>query len=385
MLCVAGIVGCGYGSPNDSAGGPDTGVGDISGRVISATSGDPVSGAMVTLSDAEGTMIEEVVSDSNGQFGFLALPVGAAFLTIANDGFLGIEQRADVIGGVSAQIAGSVIVADTGTATGTAGGTLIDAVVGLTLPNVPLELRAGVLRSVDTDLPVVASTTSDASGVYSFEDLAAGTYTAFADAEGFDLGAFTVFSSGGESFRNQNGSLSPTLPEGQFRIVLEWGETPSDLDSHLTGPDQAGSGRFHMYYADKTPDGSDHVQLDLDDVSSFGPETTTIRQTLPGIYIFSVHDFSNSGSTTSTAMSNSNARITLYTSEGSQIFYITPNITATVWTVLKIDGETGVATYVNNFGFEFEEPEVQSVRYLGATAYGPNAEPDDIFTDLPAK
>ena len=33
-----------------------------------------------------------------------------------------------------------------------------------------------------------------------------------------------------------------------FRVVLTWDEQPRDLDSHLTGPQTDGNGRFHIYY-----------------------------------------------------------------------------------------------------------------------------------------
>ena len=33
-----------------------------------------------------------------------------------------------------------------------------------------------------------------------------------------------------------DGVMTPILPAGETRIVLTWGEFPSDLDSHLTGP-----------------------------------------------------------------------------------------------------------------------------------------------------
>jgi hypothetical protein len=111
-------------------------------------------------------------------------------------------------------------------------------------------------------------------------------------------------------------SLSPTSGEGalqanEARIILTWGENPSDLDSHLTGPEPGlaesssnDQDRFHVWFANRNA--NDGVaNLDVDDVTSFGPETITIKpptgsSTLrPGIYRYSVHHWSGTGTMSS--------------------------------------------------------------------------------------
>ncbi|KMV01227.1 hypothetical protein ACS72_00355 [Acinetobacter sp. VT 511] len=90
---------------------------------------------------------------------------------------------------------------------------------------------------------------------------------------------------------NQTAIEIPTQDETRF--VLTWGKDPVDLDSHLVGP-AGDEGMFHTYYSDKQyyNNGELMVDLDLDDVTSYGPETTTIRHLLPGTYTFYVHHFS---------------------------------------------------------------------------------------------
>lgn len=73
-------------------------------------------------------------------------------------------------------------------------------------------------------------------------------------------------------------------------VVLTWGATPSDLDSHFTGPDGMG-GRFHMYYSDKNPAGG-VASLDTDDTSSYGPEVTALLKAVPGTYVYAIHNYS---------------------------------------------------------------------------------------------
>lgn len=152
---------------------------------------------------------------------------------------------------------------------------------------------------------------------------------------------------------------------GFLRIVLRWGSTPRDLDSHLTGPAVSGSGRFHTYYGQKHyyQDGSYNdanvedtveaylahkyaAELDYDDTDSYGPEITTIHAFTPGDYYFYVHDFTNLGSTTSTALSESDVTVTIYVGSSDEImrlsdgskaeFKISSSQAGTLWKVCKI-------------------------------------------------
>lgn len=84
------------------------------------------------------------------------------------------------------------------------------------------------------------------------------------------------------------------LNEALTRIKLNWGLTPSDLDSHLWGPSNNESGQFHIYFADRDVVVNDVVMfLDVDDISSYGPEVISIPEfALPGTYTYKVHNFS---------------------------------------------------------------------------------------------
>src|SRR5690606_4568481 len=55
--------------------------------------------------------------------------------------------------------------------------------------------------------------------------------------------------------------ITPPAPEGALRFVLVWGQVPSDLDAHLTGPNGTG-GRFHVYWVERT---HGPTRLDVDD------------------------------------------------------------------------------------------------------------------------
>lgn len=104
--------------------------------------------------------------------------------------------------------------------------------------------------------------------------------------------------------------------------MLTWGEYPSDLDSHLYYFDDDG-GNFHTCYYNKDyREGETLVaNLDLDDTTSYGPETSTVYQVAEnGVYSFYVHDYTNKDSDSSTAMSNSGAQVKLF-SEASWLLH----------------------------------------------------------------
>lgn len=172
-----------------------------------------------------------------------------------------------------------------------------------------------------------------------------------------------------EAIKNAFNTVGIVNPES-IRIVLEWGETPRDLDSHLIGPGILNSDeRFHTwympayktYYTDGTYNSSNLLpvaQLDYDDVESYGPEVTTIRVLTPGVYNFFVHDYSNRGLKPSTHMAKSGATVTVYKGYDKVVppFTIDPLSEGTLWEVFKLeildsDGNFTV-TGVNNYTYE---------------------------------
>ena len=100
---------------------------------------------------------------------------------------------------------------------------------------------------------------------------------------------------------NLNISLSPTITGDGMRFVLNWGENPRDLDSHLRTPDIEGS-THHVYYSNKgSATSAPYVTLDHDDTQSYGPETVTIYDFFTGVYHYYVHKFAGSGEITTSA------------------------------------------------------------------------------------
>jgi hypothetical protein len=138
-----------------------------------------------------------------------------------------------------------------------------------------------------------------------------------------------------------DGSCTVLRAPGLVWVELTWGATPSDLDSHLMTP--SGS---HIYFGTMgSCSASPWACLDVDDVSGYGPENTTIQQMSAGIYHFAVYNFSGTGSV-------ANARIRVYSDRGLIREWVASAAAGTNrwWYVFDLDGTTGGITEVNTFG-----------------------------------
>lgn len=103
-------------------------------------------------------------------------------------------------------------------------------------------------------------------------------------------------------------SVSKMMDLGQIRIVLDWGNSPSDLDLHLEKV-----GQYHIAYHHKRVADDRSARLDRDDVDGNGPETITITDVDDNAtYNCYVHDFSNRTNPDSKKLSKSRARISVY-------------------------------------------------------------------------
>ena len=232
---------------------------------------------------------------------------------------------------------------------GNISGTVTDAQTGDGVANVTVNLREG---GGATSGPVVQSTTTSVSGAYAIDDLVAGNYTAEALSPGYITNYFDVVVVGGETRGDQNVTITRELEGGQWRIVLTWGETPRDLDSHITGPTATGN-RFHVYYPSARrsyTDSATDVDLDVDDTTSFGPETVTIREQTSGIYRYSVHDFTNRRSSSSSAMAASGAKVEVFQGNNLVREFSVPNEAGTLWTVFELNGSNLVP--INQLSYE---------------------------------
>lgn len=74
---------------------------------------------------------------------------------------------------------------------------------------------------------------------------------------------------------------------GGVTMKLTWGAAPGDLDAHLYAPDGS-----HVYYANRGSQiSAPFASLDVDDVTSFGPEVITVSRLMVGTYRYAVNNF----------------------------------------------------------------------------------------------
>ena len=138
--------------------------------------------------------------------------------------------------------------------------------------------------------------------------------------------------------------MSPIPEPGEIRMVLNWGENPSDLDSHLKTP-QINGQRYHIMYSNRGSSNSNpFVTLDVDDTDGYGPETITIKQTFSGTYLYYIYQYSSTGN-----FSESGASIQIFNSpncDGERI-QIPIEGSGRYWYVCDINGDDGTINVIN--------------------------------------
>jgi len=323
--------------------------GELQGVVKDAVTNQPIEGVSVTLFEGNLNVNRTTTTSSTGQYNIQA-PIGDTYrVIIEKDGYQAeIYENIKIIPNACTYLETVLQISDSYIGNGTVKGKVVSALDGYGVPNITLELRKGINVKNGN---IVATATTDANGDYIITDLESGNYTAQISGAGYNTTYLTIICLGGTTRVGQNATISPILSEGETRIVLTWGATPSDLDSHLTGPDGSG-GRFHIYYGDKSY--LDYADLDLDDTTSYGPETTTIRQQLDGVYRFTVYDYTNGGSSSSYALANSSAIVKVYKGDTLVATYHVPTGQGgTVWTVFELDGDT--ITPINHMSYDLSD------------------------------
>jgi uncharacterized protein YfaP (DUF2135 family) len=123
------------------------------------------------------------------------------------------------------------------------------------------------------------------------------------------------------------------MPDKDFRMVLDWGEQPSDLDLHFEK-----TGGYHISYRNTRTASDGAAVLDRDDTSGYGPETITVAKAdQRSEYSLYVIDYSNRNSSSSSALSRSGAAIRIYSQNRLlNSFSVPANASGTKWNVFKI-------------------------------------------------
>ena len=312
-------------------------------------------GATVTIDRVSSTnpFTATTVTDANGNYTFGELTAGVYKLVVIIEHYILVNQTV-YIRYNETNIQNTPIEAIPGDVMteGGAAGNIVDARTGYAVVGVTVYIRAG-LNNVNGE--IVAVVTTDANGRYEVTGLVPGNYTAQVvderelDDETYRFGTLTIAIKvmAEVTIYNQNATVSNSagLDLDGMRVVLTWGSTPSDLDSHMQIRLKNGSSA-HVYYGSKKGLNTD---LDVDDTTSYGPETMTVRSIADGVYTYYVYNFSSGGNSNNYALANSGATINIYFGGSASPAYTlhVPNVMGNYWNVFTYNSVTGEFTIVN--------------------------------------
>lgn len=203
-------------------------------------------------------------------------------------------------------------------------GTIRDAVSGQNIENVRMILREGYNNTEGT--PVVDTIVN---GTYDIS-ISSGQYTVELIGNGYYSGIYNISFVSENPTMTQDFSLAPLMDE-DMRAILEWGETPRDLDSHLIALNESTQEvKWHVYYGRRSS-ADQNATLDRDDTSGFGPETITLYEVDPQLtYKYFVYNFSSYPD-----LKDSEAHLKVIYNGEIRDFYV-PNEDGRVWKVFEI-------------------------------------------------
>lgn len=207
------------------------GGGAVEGKVVDADSGSPIKNARISVEGAK--TIKTTYTDSRGKFYIEGSNANSYDLQISATSYMTYKNRINIVANNTTYVEPLMMIERAnGSATGNIYGNIIDSVTGRQLSDVLINVHKDWNN---TDGEILNSYHAE-TNLYTL-DLAAGNYTLEFVKDGYFTTNINVYVLGNVSVYKQV-DMAPMFVsdiEG-FRVVLTWGATPSDLDSHLTGP-----------------------------------------------------------------------------------------------------------------------------------------------------
>jgi lysophospholipase L1-like esterase len=305
--------------------------GNVSGKVCYAYDrSTPVPSAYVFSRKVDGGRAYINYANANGNYD-MTVAAGRYEMKIDAPGCVTFTAYANVVEDRTTYMETFLLVEGQEGDRGVAKGQITNALTGRGVSNAEIKVYNGWNNTEDFILLKTIKT--DSYGNYEL-DLPIGNYSLVINKNGFITGEKNIIVQRGVT-DNQNASISPTVTGNKFRIVLSWGLNPNDLDSHVVGKLSNGSD-YHVYYRHKSQyDGDVEVcNLDVDDTTSWGPETVTLLAEQNSPYYYYIHRYAGSGS-----IATSNARIDVYQGDNLIATYNVPTDQGTgdYWNVFAID------------------------------------------------
>ncbi|GMU86707.1 MAG: hypothetical protein AMXMBFR48_19480 [Ignavibacteriales bacterium] len=313
----------------------------ISGRVL--TEGVPVPGMLVKITDKRGAFAGSGITNGGGFFR-LTIPKADYNLVIQSINYEKIEKPLYQSSFLKNQIdCGTIALVNKSSRR--IAGLVKDATTDLPLSGVKIEIKMGRNNPA---APVVNTVYSNASGVFEFSSSPLLDFTFFLSKDNYTPESITSDLLPEDKLSLQI-VMSPVLQSNEtYRIVLTWGSSPCDLDSHLKIPENTAPAG-HIFYRDKGNENDfPFATLDIDDRNGNGPETITINTALPGMYYYSVHQYSSDGN-----LPLSDAVVKLYSSAGLvRQFTLPVGNSGRWWHIFSLNAATGQIQIINRINDE---------------------------------
>lgn len=311
--------------------------------------------------ELQNNFYKATTTDATGSYTITDLTAGVYALTVECEGYIPVHQTVYVrYNETTIHNVAIEAISEEQTQDGYASGYVVDARTGYPVEGLSVNIRSGLGNFSGEPIMKVFT---DFEGKYTTEALAPGNYTAEVvderiienEEERYGKGSISVKVMSNVTIANQNTTVSNSqngfFSANSVRIVLTWGETPNDLDSHLYAKANDGQ-NYHIWYRDMNE--YDNItndrlaNLDVDDTTSYGPETVTIYLVEDGIYDYYVHDFTNKSNSANTALCSSAAKVEIYIGESTEPYavrYVPESFSGTSWHVFTYDSVTGAVTF----------------------------------------
>lgn len=276
--------------------------GAMSGIVSSASTGQTLPGAKIIVCTTGGKRVCSVKANSAGRYRLPALAKGTYSIKVRYKGYIVLVFIITIEAGKTTHCENALLVKSY-SGNGTATGTICSATTGRPIAGAKLVFRKGWNNTTGD---VVGTCWSSSTGGYS-ASLPAGYYTVVITCDGYIVTFINVVIGKG-TISGQNGVVNPIGKNvSNYRAVLTWGYLPYDLDSHLVSTGTGGS--YHVCFGSKNGfvSGAQKANLDVDDTSSYGPETVTFKVAKNRSYVYFVEQYSRDGK-----LPTSSAKVRLY-------------------------------------------------------------------------
>lgn len=280
--------------------------GTLTGKVCQAADrSTPVAEASIRIFEGD-TLVRTLQADETGNY-TVELPAGDYKIEVSATGYVTFNSYASVEIERNTYLETFLLVAGVADEEGTASGRIYNAITGIGVENVELLICNGWNNRAVED--AVATIYTNGAGEYRVV-LPLGNYTLNTVKEGYISNTINIVVQSMLT-TEQNGAISPISSGNDYRIVLSWGLNPNNLDAHVVGP--LSDGRvYHVYYAHKSQQDEEAIvcNLDVDDVTSYGPETITMEATGENPHYYYVHLYDGYGT-----LGTSEAQVKVYQGE----------------------------------------------------------------------